>query len=594
MRSVSFQSIKTLWLLLKRSGWRRSFYRIQRRLRLKFINPRLGTRLYPFPNFNGQIQSPLTPQQSDLLIQLVHLRQYSQAYETWQIDEKTIQLLNQPPISLEIPVQWQHNPSFDPLWLFQLHGWEWAWPHLADKNAHEPLLALWHDWLITVPVGSGLAWEPYPTSRRLVVWSTAWWLTAVSECDATASKKYLAAIAQHADYLCHHLERDLDNNHLIANYKAIAWAGMLFPQLEDAHKWCEIGLQGLWQTLLAQVGDDGGHNENSTGYHMAVWLDGLETALLAQSSGKSVPTDIWQLLEKMGEWALALRRPDGRLPLFNDAIEDEPVPLTNIFELAAKKFNRADFDWAAGDNTVTKPKLSSKTLADTRYVVFRNKNIYLAFDAGGLGPDHCPGHGHADALSFELWHDDQALIIDPGTYQYPSGEWRDYFRGTAVHSTVTVDKQNQSQYVGPFRVTHMAKTKLIKAEFPRNGCEIVAEHDGYTRLADPVRHQRSIQWSTTEGVITDKLFGKTEHHLAIIFHLAPCVVDVKEKQVICTYPNRLRLQFLFVNEKLGTWQIEEGWSSRHWYQKERSPVLKYNLNQTLPVKLIIQLKVLTK
>ena len=129
---------------------------------------------------------------------------------------------------------WSERPSADPLWAYHLHAWEWAWPALvaATPQVAGPsgLLALMTDWIDTHPIGKGIAWEPYPTSRRLVVWSAAW--VRLDQPIALAE-----SILQQARFLSDHLEWDLANNHLIANAKALAWVGILLNGLPDAEKW---------------------------------------------------------------------------------------------------------------------------------------------------------------------------------------------------------------------------------------------------------------------------------------------------------------------------------------------------------------------
>ncbi|MEZ4662518.1 MAG: heparinase II/III-family protein [Caldilineaceae bacterium] len=219
------------------------------------------------------------------------------------------------------------------------------------------------------------------------------------------------------------------------------------------------------------------------------------------------------------------------------------------------------------------------------------QQTYLLFDAGDLGPLHCPGHGHADALSFELWAGQQVLIIDPGTYQYPGGPWRDYFRSTAAHSTATVDGQNQSVFTGPFRVADMARARLTSVALDEGALEVSGEHDGYTRLADPVVHQRRVRMHGAEHItITDSFTGADEHDLALHFHLAPCTVeqrDVSSAQAI--YPDGIRVDVNISSAAKGALTIEEGWLSRTWYEKESTPILSFRVRAKLPTKITTHL-----
>jgi uncharacterized heparinase superfamily protein len=402
--------------------------------------------------------------------------------------------------------------------------------------------------------------------------------------------RWLAAvIAQHAAYLADHLERDLDNNHLIAEAKALAWVGLLLPSLPQAQRWRSLGVSLIWKTLAAQVRGDGSHIENATSYQVAVWLDGLETAVLCQAHGEEVPATVWETLARMGDYALWLRRPDARLPMLNDGIQDHPLPLRMVFSLAATALDRADFAWAAGKASVAPQGLSSQVLSGSGLVVLRSganpSDTYLVFDAGDMAAAHCLGHGHADTLSIELWGRGEALILDPGTYQQTVGPWRDYFRGTAAHSTATVDGLDQSCFAGPFRVADMARGRLVSWQLDGSPPRVVGEHDGYARLGDPVLHRRRLCLQRPDFLeIEDAFSGQEKHRVVCRWHLAPCQAELQGATgARAVYPGGTQLRVSVDSSAPGSLSIEEGWISRSWYRKQPSPVLAYSLQTRLPV-----------
>src|SRR5207247_7691896 len=90
------------------------------------------------------------------------------------------------------------------------------------------------------------------------------------------------------------------------------------------------------------------------------------------------------------------------------------------------------------------------TLPAAGYFGYRNNldSGYLVFDAGAIGPDHQPAHGHADTLSFELSHRGRRIVTDTGVFTYAPGEQRRYDRSTAAHNTVEIDRRDQSELWG--------------------------------------------------------------------------------------------------------------------------------------------------
>ena len=97
--------------------------------------------------------------------------------------------------------------------------------------------------------------------------------------------------------------------------------------------------------------------------------------------------------------------------------------------------------WLLGPEAVTvfdeltprTPEATSTGFPDAGYYVMRGGwsaiDPVLVFDCGplGFGP---AGHGHADALSFQLHAGGYPFFVDSGTFSYNIDyRWRDLFRG---------------------------------------------------------------------------------------------------------------------------------------------------------------------
>ena len=126
----------------------------------------------------------------------------------------------------------------------------------------------------------------------------------------------------------------------------------------------------------------------------------------------------------------------------------------------------------------------------------RGREIWCRVDAGPHGFLSIAAHAHADALAIEVRVDGVDVLADPGTYCY-HGEpaWRAYFRSTAGHDTLELDGRDQSESGGPFLWTRHANTWLLET-VGLDGTPVarwVAEHDGYSRRDEPVRHRRHVE-----------------------------------------------------------------------------------------------------
>ncbi|HEY3230034.1 MAG TPA: hypothetical protein VGJ87_12500, partial [Roseiflexaceae bacterium] len=168
--------LRAAWLAARRAGWLRVWRRIERRLRLGLIDPRLAKLFYAPPALSVVTIPTIGERQREALLILAATRGASHPAPNWDRARRSLSLMNQAAFDLMPPVNWNARPMADPLWSFKLHSWEWAWPAISHADSRSILLELWRDWLAQVPVGRGRAWEPHPTSQRLVVWSVAWHL----------------------------------------------------------------------------------------------------------------------------------------------------------------------------------------------------------------------------------------------------------------------------------------------------------------------------------------------------------------------------------------------------------------------------------
>jgi hypothetical protein len=149
--------------------------------------------------------------------------------------------------------------------------------------------------------------------------------------------------------------------------------------------------------------------------------------------------------------------------------------------------------------------------------------LMAVFDAGPMGLPPLNAHGHADALSFWLSYGGREFLIDPGTYCYHrSPLWRSYFRGTAAHNTIRVDRQDQSVSGGTFLWRQAANSRMEDFEHTDEFVYVSGSHDGYRRLQDPVSHLRSLRLLKRSGalLITDRLECERAHDIELLFHFS--------------------------------------------------------------------------
>src|SRR5439155_14812251 len=140
--------------------------------------------------------------------------------------------------------------------------------------------------------------------------------------------KVLTAIWYHASHVKRYLSYYFSpNTHLTGEAIGLFYAGVLFREFPDAARWREVGARILVTESRRQVSADGVHFEQSTCYHRYTIDIYLHFLMLAERNGVSVPPAISECTRRMVDFLLAVRRPDGSIPVIGDADGGSLLPL---------------------------------------------------------------------------------------------------------------------------------------------------------------------------------------------------------------------------------------------------------------------------
>lgn len=396
------------------------------------------------------------------------------------------------------------------LWLYNLHYFDDLNARTASlrSNWH---LALMERWIADNPPGAGNGWEPYPLSLRIVNW-VKWALAGNDLAPAARESLYLQAEA-----LARKVEWHLLGNHLLANAKGLVFAGLFFSG-PAAEALASHGIAIYRDQLDEQVLADGGHFELSPMYHALLLEDLLDLINLDAAYGHRLDPALRRKIEglaaRMLGWLAVMTHPDGEIALFNDAafaIAGTPGELAAY----AARLGIAGEPGAgirASDDGLTH-------LAASGYLRVEKADAVAFLDCAAIGPDYLPGHAHADTLSFELSLARERVIVNGGTSVYGTGAERQRQRGTAAHSTVSVDSADSSEMWSGFRVARRARVTALSANAGAVH-EVSASHDGYRRLPGRNMHSRTWRMDDHSLTIDDQVSGA--HRSAVArFHLAP-------------------------------------------------------------------------
>lgn len=347
---------------------------------------------------------------------------------------------------------------------------------------------------------------------------------------------------------------------------------------------------------------DGVNREQAFAYQVFAAEFLLLAGLSAAHAKMPFSDGYWRILQRAMHFLRAVRDVGGHVPMVGDADDgivfrlepgmagDRPAMLLDLADalwggLAPSQYG-ATTQWLLGGMElpaipVADGQASDWNFADGGYLLFGNDfgqptEIKGMLDCGPLGYLGIAAHGHADALALTLSVAGEECLVDPGTYSYwQELKWRDYFRGTSAHNTLRVDGVDQSVSGGRFMWLRKAASSVL--QMPQDPAQFVfrGAHDGYLRLADPVRHVRSVQFdaATRRLAVQDRAEAREAHRLEQFWHFAPGLSVAVEGEVLVVCGARFRLEGRFAGTQLrlhlssASEQPPLGWYSRHYEVK---------------------------
>lgn len=333
------------------------------------------------------------------------------------------------------------------LWNFNLHYFEYGialaskFKSIGDIKYYQKLEELYRDWHNTC-FGDikGDAWHPYTISLRiknlLVIYGILEdkkddWLNLIRE-----------DISEQYQFLMNNQEKNLLGNHYFENLTTLYICSRFFNDRQNTVRF----RNDLLYQINEQILPDGMHFERSFMYHNLILEDLIRIYQIADGQLKQVLKNKIQVMTN----CVYSFEDEYRLPLFNDTG-------SNVAKRRSQLINAA--------RSVSDAKeISCNSLQVGGYYRLETGKLKMIVDAGAYAPIYISGHGHCDMLSFELFYDDEPLLVNAGTYQYQS-RYRKALRSTFSHNTFQVDGVEQSEIWGEHRTGRIAKiVRLVMSE----------------------------------------------------------------------------------------------------------------------------------
>ena len=414
-------------------------------------------------------------------------------------------------IKLKPNFNW-NNSSWERLWQFNLHYFDWARNsieiYLDHKIIDDKLLRiklLINHWIDKNDLGIGDGWHSYTISLRIRNW-----IWAMRIFPIIKNKKILSSTWEQICWLFHHLEDANGGNHYLENLCALLIGSLQFKSQYscDIFNFC---IKELNIELKKQILEDGGHEERSASYHILLLDRLVEVCAFLKLMDKDIPKYLLETIEQMLKWTVLIRLNNGNFPRFNDSSIngcpniDETISFAQAF-LKKKFFESINLkgirkklieEIGYKTNMIQTQKLYKiKDLKHTGWTFIKpGKGWEIIFKSGKSCPKHLPGHAHSDLLTFDIYKNGIPIIAECGTSTYENNKIRKYERSGRAHNTFEIlNASKESKFVkqkiiepidvwSSFRAGRKAKTYKRNYGFTKNNTFWVsASHDGYSSL----------------------------------------------------------------------------------------------------------------
>jgi len=530
------------------------------------------------------------------------------------------------------------RPERDVKWNWELNrfqhllclgaAWRLTGNESFAKEAREHLAS----WMANVRYPVGVQWNSnLEVALRLLAWVRCHVLCANSPVwDNQFVSRFITCVYIHARHLARELTvHHAAGNHLLGEASALFCISVLYPFFVDSAKWRNAAVRILDRLVPIIILRDGVYAEQSTGYFRFVAEFLLPVIHLAKYHGIAFSGQVFQRLAAGLGFIQAISKDSGEVPMIGDsdtgraigwplsdfrdfswivaagaALLDRPSLFDGIEDFPAESFlllgeegMESCAKYKSGRISIANNGQSSGDLldfADGGYQISRDEQFSILFDTGPLGiPPGC-GHGHADGLSFLLWHKGQAVVVDPGTGLYNGSPlWRNYFRSTAAHNTVRIDGKDQVRPLDTFRWAELLR---IKRQDPKIGDSWRILRGALDWGGGVIHHRFIIHLLGCGVLVVDHIDGSGEHDLDWSIHFDPAwTIDEKGPGSFSAWTLNERLEVTIRQSFEADYSILHGsmnpvagWNSRYYGFKIPSATLTATMRCQLPANIVVK------
>jgi uncharacterized heparinase superfamily protein len=388
-------------------------------------------------------------------------------------------------------------------WLAAWHGFAWlSDPIAAGTAARDAARELVQSWLAEI-TWHPIAWRSDVLATRIFAWITHFDDLAGGDRDPALRRAMLASLAAQLRHLARTAAWELDG---AARLRALKGLIVGLVALGGSAGRLNKALRSLEREMPAQIHPDGGHLSRSPSNQLRVLQDLVDIRSALRAAQIETPGAVQDAIGRMAPMLRLFRHGDRRLALFNNSLEEDGVIIDLVLTRSETR----------GRAPAHAPNSGFERLqADSSLVVV---------DVGRPPPAGFDEHAHAGALSFEMSHGRDRIIVNCGAYRGPKPNWWRVSRASAAHSVLVVADTNSAEIRDDGLLGRTPASVACERAEHEGQQWISATHDGY-RDRFGLTYTRELFLAADGADLRgeDRLSGRPGAAFAVRFHLHPSV-----------------------------------------------------------------------
>lgn len=414
---------------------------------------------------------------------------------------------------------------------------------------------------------------------------------------------------------------------------ALLIASEYLEEIFDVEEWRALSEKKLDETFRTEIQPDSIEVEQVPMYHGQVILALLDYCIILKANNRPIDTCLKNTIRKMLDALLKLSDPQGYIPTIGDSDKYSSAYIVDFYNII---FNTEPIQ---SSNTIILNNAEHchlTTFNTSGWVVARwnydsKKQGYLLFDCSGKPGNQKSGHSHADDLQFLLHTSNGSVFIDPGRFTYCTdfkayypftkkriypidkfhyiyallfpkfmalygNNWKDYFKRTLSHNTISLNGENQPGYSK--RTDPRSETDLLQQQ--KTGPLVLLQgyldttiskedNEKTTPAFTPYQHKRTILGVLPHlWIIVDQMKAAQKCNWVSSYHLdIDAQASIKNKGIhIEAKGGSHYMTFLNSTATHQILSIDDDWVSHIYNKKISSKTIRATINDVADTVLI--------